>query len=158
MVTCRGQIARTLEDRNAEGTHIHRSDCPRPAAYSAGRLAVHVRDDAESESSARRGADPQSKRVTSGAGPLPPPNRQEGKMNARNEFKKPSDRRLYARLVLAAAQLQAQVDLLVARWLQRRAANVEAAQRLFKSATKPGGEFGFGVGRVISSPRWDECR
>src|SRR5437660_5473401 len=67
-----GEIARTLEDRNAQGTHIHRSDCrPRPAAYSAGRLVVHVRDDAGSEFSVRSRADPQGKSVTPGAGPFP---------------------------------------------------------------------------------------
>src|SRR6476659_8867211 len=67
-----GEVARTLEDRNAQRTHTHRGDCrPRPAAYSAGRLVVHVRDDMGSEFSARSGADPQSKSVTLGAGPLP---------------------------------------------------------------------------------------
>src|ERR1700680_4589012 len=101
-----GEIARTLEDRNAQRTHTHRRDCrPRPAGYSAGRLVVHVRDDTGSEFSARSGADPQSKSVTLGAGALPPPNRQEGKMNAHNDVKKPSDQSLDARLVLAAARL-----------------------------------------------------
>ena len=67
-----GEIACTLEDRNAQRTHTHRRDCrPRPAAYSAGRLVVHVRDDVGAEFSARSGADPQSKSVTVGAGPLP---------------------------------------------------------------------------------------
>src|SRR6476619_3662605 len=99
-----GEIARTLEDRNAQRTHTHRRDCrPLPAAYSAGRLVVHVRDDTGSEFSARSGAE---KSVTLGAGPLPPPNRQEGKMNARNDVKKPSDQSFDARLVLAAAQLR----------------------------------------------------
>ena len=51
-----GEVARTLEDRNAQRTHTHRRDCrPRPAAYSAGRLVVHVRDDTGSEFSARSG-------------------------------------------------------------------------------------------------------
>src|SRR6266550_2609845 len=100
------EIARTLEDRN-EGTHTHRRDCrPRPAAYSAGRLVVHVRDDTGSEFSARSGADPQSKSVTLGPGPPPPPKRQDGNMNARNDVKRPSDQSLAARLVLAAAQLR----------------------------------------------------
>src|SRR4030088_2485867 len=115
-----GETACTLEDRNAQRTHSHRRDCrPRPAAYSAGRLVVHVRDDTGSEFSARSGADPQSKSVTLGAAPLPPPNRQEGKVNARNDVKRPSDQSLDARLVLAAAQLRfaARVDFLVARWL-----------------------------------------
>src|SRR5215207_10104875 len=130
-----GEIARTLEDRDAQRTHRHCRDCrPRPAAYSAGRLVVHVRDDTRSEFSARSRADPQSKSVTPGAGPLPPPNRQEGKMNARNDFNRPSDQRLDARLVLAAAQRRfaARVDSLVARWLERCASNVEAAQWLFE--------------------------
>ena len=154
-----GEIACTLEDRNAQRTHTHRRDCrPRPAAYSAGRLVVHVRDDMGSEFSARSGADPQSKSVTLGAGPLPPPNRQEGKMNARNDVKRPSDQSLDARLVLAGAQLRfaARVDFLVARWLERCATNVEAAQRLFKTDRKPTREFGMGVSLVVSSTRWDE--
>ena len=68
-----GEIARTLEDRDAQRTHTHRRDCrPRPAAYSAGRLVVHVRDGTGSELSAPGGADPQSKSVTLGAGLLPP--------------------------------------------------------------------------------------
>ena len=51
-------------------------------------------------------------------------------MNARNDVKILFDQRLDARLVLVAAQLwlAARVDLLVARWLKRCAANVEAAQ------------------------------
>ena len=142
-----GEIARTLEDRNAQGTHTHRRDCrPRPAAYSAGRLVVHVRDDTGSEFSARSGADPKSKNVTLGAGPLPPPNRQEGKMNARNDVKRKSDQSLDARLALAGAQprFAARVDFLVARWLKRCATNVEVAQRLFKTDRKPTREFGDG--------------
>jgi len=76
-------------------------------------------------------------------------------MNAHNNVKRPSNRSLDARLVLASAQLRfaARVDFLVARWLERCAANAEAAQRLFK---KPTLEFGMGVGFVVSSPRWDE--
>src|SRR6516164_10551601 len=99
-----GEIACTLEDdRNAQRTHTHRRDCrPRPAAYSAGRLVVHVRDDVGPEFSARSGADPQSKSVILGAGPFPPPNWQEGKMNGRSDVKRPFD----ARLVLEAAQLR----------------------------------------------------
>jgi hypothetical protein len=59
-------------------------------------------------------------------------------MNARNDVKIPFDQRLDVRLVLAAAQLRfaARVDFLVARWLERCATNVEAAQRLFKSDQK----------------------
>ena len=79
-------------------------------------------------------------------------------MNARNDVKRPSDQSLGARLVLAAAQLRfaARVDFLVARWLERCATNVEAAQRLFKTDRKPTREFGMGVSLVVSSPRWDE--
>jgi hypothetical protein len=79
-------------------------------------------------------------------------------MNARNDFKRPSDRSLDARPVLAAARLRfaARVDLLVARWLERCATNAEAAQRLFKTDRKPAREFGMGVSLVVSSPRWDE--
>ena len=148
MTLVAGEIACTLEDRNAQRTHTHRRDChPRPAAYSAGRLVVHVRDDMGSEFSARSEADPQSKSVTLGAGPLPPPNRQEGKMNARNDVKRPSYQSLDARLVLAAARLRfaARVDFLVARWLERCATNLEAAQRLFKTDRKPTSEVGMGV-------------
>src|SRR6266436_4792800 len=94
-----GEIARTLEDRNAQRTHTHRRDCrPRPAAYSAGRLVVHVRDDMWSEFSARRGADPKSKSVTLGEGPLPPPNREKGKINARHDVRSPADQSLDTRL------------------------------------------------------------
>jgi hypothetical protein len=152
-----GEIACTLEDRNAQRT-THRRHCrPRPAAYLAGRLVVHVRDDTGSEFSAPSGADPQSKSVTLGAGPLPPPNRQEGKMSARNDVNRPSDRSLDARLVLAAARLRfaTRVDFLVARWLERCATNVEAAQRLFKTDRKPTREVGMGVS-LVSSPRWDD--
>jgi hypothetical protein len=79
-------------------------------------------------------------------------------MNARNDVKKPSDQSFDARFVLAAAQLRfaAQVDFLVARWLERCATNVEAAQRLLKADSKPTREFGTGVSLVASSPNWDE--
>src|ERR1700720_5031544 len=94
-----GEIACTLEDRNAQRTHTHRRDCrPRPAAYSAGRLVVHVRDDAGSEFSARSGADPQSKSVTLGAGPLPPPNPHDCNINPPNNLKTPTYQTLDARL------------------------------------------------------------
>jgi len=78
-------------------------------------------------------------------------------MNAHNNVKRPSNRSLDARLVLASAQLRfaARVDFLVARWLERCAANAEAAQRLFKTDRKPTSEFGMGVSLVVSSPRWD---
>jgi hypothetical protein len=60
-------------------------------------------------------------------------------MNARNDVKKPFDQSLDPRLVLAAVRQQftARVDFLVARWLQRCASNVEAAQRLFEIERKP---------------------
>jgi hypothetical protein len=78
-------------------------------------------------------------------------------MNARNDVKKPFDQSLDARLVLAAARLRfaARVDFLVARWLERRAANAEAAQHWFESDRKPTPEVGVGVS-LVSSPRWDE--
>jgi hypothetical protein len=79
-------------------------------------------------------------------------------MKARNDSKRPSDQSLGARLVLAAAQLRfaAWVDFFVARWLERCAANAEAAEGLFKTDRKPAREFGMGVSLVVSSPRWDE--
>jgi hypothetical protein len=54
-------------------------------------------------------------------------------MNARKDYKRSFDRRLDARLVLAATRRSfvARVDRLVARWLARAAAKAEAAQRLF---------------------------
>jgi len=77
-------------------------------------------------------------------------------MNARNNVKKPSNQSLDARLAAAQLRFAARVDFLVARWLERCAANAEAAQRLFKSDRKPTREFGMGVSLVVSSPRWDE--
>jgi hypothetical protein len=79
-------------------------------------------------------------------------------MNARNDAKRPSDQSLDPRLVPAAAQLRlaAWVDFLVARWLERCAANAEVAQRWFKTDRKPTHEFGMGVSLVAPSPRWDE--
>ena len=79
-------------------------------------------------------------------------------MNARNDVKRPSDQSLDARLVLAAARQRfaAWVDSLVARWLERCAANAEAAQWLFKTDRKPTREVGMGVSLVVSSPRWEE--
>jgi len=79
-------------------------------------------------------------------------------MNARNDVRKPSDQSFDAWFVLAAAQLRfaAQVDFFVARWLERCATNVEAAQRLFKTDRKPTPEFGMGVSLVVPSPHWDE--
>jgi hypothetical protein len=56
-------------------------------------------------------------------------------MNARNDVKTLFDLNAgAARHVLAAAQLRlaAQLDLLVARWLERCATNAEAAQRVFR--------------------------
>jgi hypothetical protein len=79
-------------------------------------------------------------------------------MNARKNFKRSSGQSLDARRVLAAAQRRfaARVDFLVARWLERCAANAEAAQWLFKNDRKPTREFATGVSFVVSSPRWDE--
>jgi hypothetical protein len=79
-------------------------------------------------------------------------------MNAHNDVKRPSDRSLGARLVLAAAHLRfaARVDFLVARWLERCATNAEVAQRWFKTDPTPTREFGMGVSLVVSSSRWDE--
>jgi hypothetical protein len=79
-------------------------------------------------------------------------------MNAHSDVKRPSDQSLDARLVLAAARLRfaARVDFLVARWLERRATNVEAAQWLFETDRKPTAEAGLGVSLVVSSPRWEE--
>ena len=80
-------------------------------------------------------------------------------MNAHNDVKRPSNQSFDARVALAAAQLRfaARVDFLVARWLERCAANAEAAQRLFEADRKPARDFGMGVNLVVSSsPRWDE--
>ena len=79
-------------------------------------------------------------------------------MNARNDVKRPSNQSLDARLGLAAARLRfdAWVDFLVARWLERCATNVDAAQRLFKIDRKPTRKVGMGVSLVVSSPRWDK--
>ena len=67
-------------------------------------------------------------------------------MNAHNDVKRPSDQSLDARLVLAARlRFASRVDFLVARWLERCATNVEAAQRLFKTDRKPTREPGMGV-------------
>jgi hypothetical protein len=78
-------------------------------------------------------------------------------MSARNDVKRPSDQSLDARLVLAAARLRfaTRVNFLVARWLERCATNVEAAQRLFKTDRKPTREVAMG-GSLVSSPRRDD--
>jgi len=151
-------FARTLEDRNEQRTQTHRRDCHlRPAVYSAGRLVAHVRDDKGCGFSARNGADPQSKSVIPGAGPLPPPNRQEGKMSAATTSKRRSDQGLDLRLVPAAVRQRfaARVDVLVARWLERCATNIESAQPL-KTNRKPAPKFGMGTSLAVSSPRWGE--
>src|ERR1700676_1713785 len=160
MTFAAGVIARTLEDRDAQRTHTHRRDCRlRPAAYSAGRLVVHVRDDTGSESSARSGADPKSKSVTLGAGPLPPPNRQEGKINARNDVKRPSDQSLDERLVLAAAQLRfaARVDFLVLAGSSAAPRTSRPHNGCSRPIGSPHVSSGMGVSLVVSSPRWDEA-
>ena len=78
-------------------------------------------------------------------------------MNARNDVKRQSVQSLDPGLVLAAARLRfaAWVDFLVARWLARCVANIEAAQRLFTTDRKPGREVGIGVNLVVSA-RWDK--
>jgi hypothetical protein len=79
-------------------------------------------------------------------------------MNARSEIKRYVHPRFDARRVLAAAQLRlaAAVDRHVARWLERCAADIEAAQGLFKSDRKPGREYGMGAGVAVSSSSWIE--
>jgi hypothetical protein len=78
-------------------------------------------------------------------------------MNARNDVKRPFDQSWDARLVPAAARRRfaARVDFLVARWLERCAANAEAAQHWFETDRRPTGEVGIGVS-LVSSPHWDE--
>ncbi len=60
-------------------------------------------------------------------------------MNAHNDVKRAFDLSLDARPVLAALRLRlaARVDVLVARWLQRCVANIEAAQHLFETVGSP---------------------
>jgi hypothetical protein len=72
-------------------------------------------------------------------------------MNARNDVERPFDLRLDARLVLAAVQLRlaARVDRLVARWLERCASNIEAAQWLFETDRKPTREFRRGLTGLV---------
>ena len=72
-------------------------------------------------------------------------------MNARNDVKRPFDLSLDARLVLAAVRLllAARVDALVARWLERCATNIEAAQWLFETDRKPTREFGRGLTGLV---------
>jgi hypothetical protein len=45
----------------------------------------------------------------------------------------------------------------VARWLERCAADVEAAQELFRTDRRPSRGFEMGVSLAVSSPRWDEA-
>ena len=79
-------------------------------------------------------------------------------MKARNHFKRPIHRNFSARRVLAAVRLglAARVDVLVARWLERCAANAETAQELFKTDRRSSRRFGMGVSLFVSSPYWDE--
>jgi hypothetical protein len=80
-------------------------------------------------------------------------------MNARNDIKRRYDQSLDARPVFAAAGLRfaARVDFLVARWLERCAANVEASQRLFEADwKKPAQQSGIGASLVVSTPRLTE--
>jgi len=71
-------------------------------------------------------------------------------MNAHNEIKKSFDLNLDARPALAAVQLRfaAWVDALVARWLERCAADIEATQRSFRIGPRAvGGRGQRGAGR-----------
>jgi hypothetical protein len=80
-------------------------------------------------------------------------------MNARIEIKRLRPHpRFDARIALAAAQLRLAeaVDWLVARWLERCAANLEAAQRLARTDQKPARDYGMGGNLAVSSPRWTE--
>ena len=76
-------------------------------------------------------------------------------MSARNEVKTPSYQSLDARLAAVRLRFAARVDFLVARWLERCATNIEAAQRLFETDRKPTREAGIGVS-LASSTRWGE--
>jgi hypothetical protein len=69
-------------------------------------------------------------------------------MNARIEIKRHVHPRFNARRALAAAQLRlaAAIDRFVAGWLERCAADIEAAQRLFEAGAKPARDCGMGVG------------
>ena len=79
-------------------------------------------------------------------------------MNARNDTKKQFDPGFDARFVLAAARSRfaARVDFFVARWIERCATKVEAAQRFFETDRKPTPEAGMGASLVASSPRWEQ--
>lgn len=76
-------------------------------------------------------------------------------MNARNDFKRPFHHSLDARLKAVRVRFATRVDFLVARWLERCATDIEAAQGLFETDRKPAREAGIGVS-LVSSPRWDE--
>jgi hypothetical protein len=78
-------------------------------------------------------------------------------MNARNDFKRPSDRSWGARLAAAQLRLAARVDFLVARWLERCTVNIEASQWLFNTDRKPTRGYGMGASLVVSSACWDEA-
>jgi hypothetical protein len=64
-------------------------------------------------------------------------------MNARNDVKKPFELNLDAKPLLAEARVRfaAWVDVRVARWLARCAADIEAAQGLFETDRKPAREW-----------------
>ena len=76
-------------------------------------------------------------------------------MSAHNEVKRPSDKSFDARLAAVRARFATRVDVFVARWLERCATNIEAAQRLFEADQKLTREGGIGV-NLASSPRWGE--
>jgi len=76
-------------------------------------------------------------------------------MSARNNVKKPFHHSLDARLKAVRVRFATRVDFLVARWLERCATNIEAAQRWFETDRKPAREAAIDV-RLVSSPRWDE--
>ena len=58
-------------------------------------------------------------------------------MNARNDVKRLFHPNPGPVLAAVRLRLAARVDFLVARWLERCAANIEAAQELFKTDREP---------------------
>ena len=78
-------------------------------------------------------------------------------MSAHRKFKRSYYRSLDARPVLAAAQLRlaAWVDLRAARWLERCAANAEAAQGLFMADRNPPAQ-SFSLSPFLRGEGWGE--